>query len=133
MTTVQKFLLIILGAHLVLIVFFGAFKFEKVTIALYSGMWIGIGLALFLLARASVVTRIKVIAGIFIVQAVIFAILDFWAHMTDLFMEEAGFMAIGVWGGILVGTLLNTIKDLEDRVARLEKQPTSTGEPDQNA
>ena len=121
MTTVRKFLLGILGAHLVLIVFFAAFKFEDVTLALYSGIWIGIGLSLFMFRRAPITLRLKLIAGIFGVQILVFAGLDF-ARMTDLFLESAGFLSIGVWGGLLIGTLLNTVETLENRVLALEQE-----------
>jgi hypothetical protein len=121
MTTVRRYLLGTLGAHLVLIVFFAAFKFEVVTIALYSGIWVGIGLSMLLFWRASIGRRVKLVVGIFIFQILVFAGLDF-ARMNDLFLEEVGFLSIGVWGGILIGTLLNATKTLESRVSSLEQQ-----------
>ncbi|HHJ38682.1 MAG: hypothetical protein AXA67_05815 [Methylothermaceae bacteria B42] len=119
MSTIKKVLWSILGAHLVLIVFFGAFKFEKITIALYFGTWVGIGLSWFLCHKAPLLQRAKVIGGIFIVQILVFAGLDL-AHMNDLFLEEAGFLSIGVWTGILIGALLTLIESLENRIEALE-------------
>lgn len=116
LTTVQKALLSILGAQLVLIVFFGAFKFEKITLFLYSGTWVGIGVARYLLRHAEWLTQIKIIAAIFAIQIIAFVILDL-AHMNDLFLEEIGFLSIGVWTGILIGTLLSLIEDLEQKLA----------------
>ncbi len=131
MSTTRKILLSILGAHLVLIVFFGAFKFEKITIALYFGTWIGIALSWFLCHKAPLLQRAKVIGGIFIVQIFVFAGLDL-AHMNDLFLEEAGFLSIGVWTGILIGALLTFIESLEKQIESLQlelakKDRTSDG------
>ncbi len=120
LTTVQKALLSILGAQLVLIVFFGAFKFEKITLFLYSGTWVGIGVVHYLLRRAQWLTQVKIIAAIFGIQIVAFVILDL-AHMNDLLLEEIGFLSIGVWTGILIGTLLGLIEDLERKLAACER------------
>ncbi len=120
LTTVQKALLSILGAQLVLIVFFGAFKFEKITLFLYSGTWVGIGVARYLLYRAQWLTQVKIVAAIFGIQIVAFAGLDL-AHMNDLLLEEIGFLSIGVWTGILIGTLLGVIEDLERKLAACER------------
>ncbi len=128
LTTVQKALLSILGAQLVLIVFFGAFKFEKITLFLYSGTWVGIGVARYLLYRAQWLTQVKIVAAIFGIQIVAFAGLDL-AHMNDLLLEEIGFLSIGVWTGILIGTLLGVIEDLERKLAACERaEADSEGE-----
>lgn len=123
MTLVQKFLLSILAAQLVLIVFFGAFAFEKITVALYFGMWLGIAIAWFMLKHATIDRYAKVLGGMFGLQAAVFIGLDL-AGMNDLFLEEAGFLSIGVWIGILVGMLLNTLKTLEQRHFAVEAKPS---------
>jgi len=127
LTTVQKALLSILGAQLVLIVFFGAFKFEKITLFLYSGTWVGIGIARYLLRRAQWLTQVKIVAAVFGVQIVAFVILDL-AHMNDLLLEEIGFLSIGVWTGILIGTLLGLIEDLERKLAEYERTTEAESE-----
>ncbi len=127
LTTVQKALLSILGAQLVLIVFFGAFKFEKITLFLYSGTWVGIGIARYLLLRAQWLTQVKIVAAVFGVQIVAFVILDL-AHMNDLLLEEIGFLSIGVWTGILIGTLLGVIEDLERKLAEYERESGAESE-----
>ncbi|HEB77812.1 MAG TPA: hypothetical protein ENI90_04705 [Methylothermaceae bacterium] len=129
LTTVQKALFSILGAQMVLIVFFGAFKFEKITLFLYSGTWVGIGVARYLLRRAEWLTQIKIIAAIFGIQIIAFVALDL-AHMNDLLLEEIGFLSIGVWTGILIGTLLSLIEDLEQKIATLEKASEPDTEPE---
>ncbi|MBN2701331.1 MAG: hypothetical protein JXR29_07775 [Methylothermaceae bacterium] len=121
MTTVKKTLLSIFGAQVVLVIFFGAFKFEKITLFLYMGTWIGIGLAMFLYWRASIIQKAKVIGGIFIAQIVAFVILEL-ADMNDLLLEEIGFLSIGVWTGILIGLMLRMIENLEHRLASLQAQ-----------
>lgn len=121
MAIVQKFLLSILVAQLVLIVFFGVFQFERITVALYFGMWIGIASAWFFLKRANVGRYAKVLGGMFSLQTGVFIGLEL-AEMNDLFLEEAGFLSIGAWIGILVGMLLNTIETLEQRFAGVEAQ-----------
>ncbi|GAB6068356.1 hypothetical protein JCM13664_16750 [Methylothermus subterraneus] len=119
MTKVQKFLLGIVGGQGVLLLFFGAFEFEKVTVAMYAGMWLGIAIALLGLRRAKPHWYTEVLAGIFGVQAVTFIGLDLARAKPD-WVESAGFLAIGVWIGVLIGLLLNALDALEKRLAALE-------------
>ncbi|BCX82981.1 hypothetical protein MIT9_P2572 [Methylomarinovum caldicuralii] len=127
LTTVQKALWSILIAQIVLIVFFGAFKFEKITLFLYTGAWIGIGVAWYVLRDRAAWTRIKVIASVFGVQILAFVFLDL-ARMNDLLLEEIGFLSIGVWTGILLGTLLETIDRLEKRLLAFERREKAAEE-----
>ncbi len=128
LTTVQKALWSILIAQIILIIFFGAFKFEKITLFLYSGAWIGIGVSWFILRHAELWTRIKVIAAVFGIQIVTFIFLEL-ANMNDLMLEEIGFLSIGVWTGILLGTLLAVIDEMERRWQSCEqRRETDSGD-----
>lgn len=119
MTTTQKIFASIFGAHVVLIIFFSVFKFEEITLFLYSGTWAGIGLATFMLPRTTLAQKAKIIAAVFGVQLLVFSILDF-AHMNDLMLEEIGFLSIGVWTGLLIGNLVRLIEKLEKQLAIME-------------
>ncbi len=119
MTTTQKILASIFGAHIILIIFFAAFKFEEITLFLYSGTWVGIGLATFMFPRTTLAQKAKIIAGVFGVQLLVFGILDF-AQMNDLMLEEIGFLSIGVWTGLLIGNLVRLIEKLEKQLAIME-------------
>jgi hypothetical protein len=119
MTTTRKILASIFGAHIVLIIFFSAFKFEEITLFLYSGTWVGIGLATFVLPRTTLAQKAGIIAGVFGVQLLVFGILDF-AHMNDLMLEEIGFLSIGVWTGLLIGNLVRLIEKLKKQLAIME-------------
>lgn len=127
MTTTLKILLFIFAAQIVLIIFFGAFKFEKITLFLYSGTWVGIALAMFLFPRTTLGQKASIIGGVFGVQIVAFVIMDYFAHLSDLILEEYGFLAIGVWTGILIGNLVRLIEKLERRLAVLEKEGVQAG------
>ncbi len=116
MTTTRKILASIFGAHIVLIIFFAAFKFQAITLFLYSGTWVGISVAMFVSPRATLAEKAKSVAAVFGVQILAFAILDF-VSMTDLMLESIGFLAIGVWTGLLVGELLRLIEKLEKQAA----------------
>ncbi|MCX8049097.1 MAG: alkaline shock response membrane anchor protein AmaP [Methylohalobius sp.] len=129
MRKVNKFLLGIFGGQVVLLLFFGAFEFEKVIVALYGGMWVGIGIAVFLLRYANPHWYTEVLAGIFGVQAVVFIGLDL-ARASPGMVESSGFLAIGVWIGVLIGMLLNTLDEMEKRLAGVES-PEVKSEDDQ--
>ena len=116
MTTTRKILASIFGAHIALIIFFAAFKFEEITLFLYSGTWVGIGLAMFMSPRTTLGQKAKSVAAVFGVQILVFVILDF-AHMNDLMLEEIGFLSIGVWTGLLLGNLVRMIEKLEQQLA----------------
>ena len=128
MTTTQKILLSIFGAQIVLILFFGAFKFEKITLFLYSGAWIGIVLAMLVIPRTTLAQKVNIIAGVFGVQIVAFVIMDYFAHLSDLVLEEIGFLAIGVWTGILIGNLVRLIEKLERQLEKLKETAPQAGE-----
>ncbi len=128
MTTTQKILLSIFGAQIVLILFFGAFKFEKITLFLYSGAWIGIVLAMLVIPRTTLAQKVNIIAGVFGVQIVAFVIMDYFAHLSDLVLEEIGFLAIGVWTGILIGNLIRLIEKLEKQLEKLKETVPQAGE-----
>ncbi len=128
MTTTQKILLSIFGAQIVLILFFGAFKFEKITLFLYSGAWIGIVLAMLVIPRTTLAQKVNIIAGVFGVQIVAFVIMDYFAHLSDLVLEEIGFLAIGVWTGILIGNLVRLIEKLERELEKLKATVPQAGE-----
>ncbi len=119
MKKAHTFLLGILGGQVGLLLFFGIFEFEKIIVALYGGMWIGIGLAVFVLKHAERYWYTEVLGGVFGVQAVAFIVLEM-AKVGEGLVEKAGFLAIGVWIGILIGILLNTLNAMEDRLAALE-------------
>ncbi len=120
MTTTQKILAYIFAAQVVLVVFFGAFKFEKITLFLYIGTWVGITLAMLMFPRTTLGQKAKVIGGVFGVQIVVFALLDFFYHLSDLILEEIGFLSIGVWTGLLIGHLVRLIEKLENRLVLAE-------------
>jgi len=128
MTTTQKILLSIFGAQIVLVLFFGAFKFEKITLFLYSGAWIGIVLAMLVIPRTTLAQKVNIIAGVFGVQIVAFVIMDYFAHLSDLVLEEIGFLAIGVWTGILIGNLVRLIEKLERQLEKLKETAPQAGE-----
>jgi len=119
MTATRKILASIFGAHIVLIIFFAAFKFEEVTLFLYSGTWVGISVAMFMSPRTTIGQKAKAVAAVFGVQILVFVILDF-AHMNDLMLEEIGFLSIGVWTGLLLGNLIRTLEKLEKQLVRTE-------------
>ncbi len=121
MTTTQKILLSIFGAQIILIIFFGAFKFEKITLFLYSGSWIGVILAMFMFPRTSLAQKAGIIGAVFGVQIVAFVIMDYFAHLSDLVLEEIGFLAIGVWTGMLIGNLVRLIEKLEQQLESRQK------------
>jgi|GEM_PF-1828792 len=127
MTTTQKILLFTFVAQIVLIIFFGAFKFEKITLFLYTGTWVGVALAMFTFPRTTFAQKAKIIGVVFGVQIVAFTIMDYFAHLSDLILEEYGFLAIGVWTGILIGNLVRLIEKLEQRLMVLEKAGVPPG------
>jgi hypothetical protein len=126
MTTTRKILASIFGAHIALIIFFAAFKFEEITLFLYSGTWVGIGLAMFMSPRTTLGQNAKSVAAVFGVQILVFVILDF-ANMNDLMLEEIGFLSIGVWTGLLIGNLVHMIEKLEKQLTIVK---TNTGQSD---
>lgn len=127
MARVHKFLLGIIAGQLVLLLFFGAFEFEKIIVAMYGGMWIGIGVARFLLRHANPHWYTEVLAGIFGVQAVVFIALDLLRASPGL-VESSGFLAIGVWMGVLIGMLLNALDGLEKHLVELESSKSENSE-----
>lgn len=129
MSNVNKFLLGIVAGQVVLLLFFGAFEFEKVIVAMYGGMWIGITIAMFVLKNANPHWYTEVLAGVFGVQAVVFIGLDLARASPDL-VESSGFLAIGVWIGVLIGLLLNTLDALEKRLTE-HKTPEVKSEDEQ--
>ena len=122
MTSTHKILLSIFAGHIVLIIFFGAFKFEKITLFLYSGTWVGIALAMFMFPRTSFGQKAQIIGAVFGVQIVAFVVMDYFVHLSDLMLEEIGFLSIGVWTGILIGNLVRLIEKLEQRLIALRQE-----------
>ncbi len=119
MKKAHTFLLGIFGGQVGLLLFFGMFEFEKIIVALCGGMWIGIGIAVFVLKHAKRYWYTEVLGGVFGVQAVTFIVLDM-AKVDEGLVEKAGFLAIGAWIGILIGILLNTLDTMENRLVVLE-------------
>jgi len=120
MSKAHKYLFWIAGGQGVLLLFFGAFAFEKILAFMCGGVWLGIAIARWVLKRAPGHWYTEVLLGIFGVQAVVFIGLEFARAKPEL-VESAAFFAIGVWIGVLIGLLLNALDELEKRLVDLGK------------